>query len=334
MSLKSFVGKSFQLKAPAKINLRLKIEGRRTDGYHLLSMLNTTIALCDEIFLEIRASGISIEVVGSGEFEEKSQSVPPDISSLDSNIATKAGKLFFDKFEIPLGAHVRLNKRIPMGTGLGGGSSDAAAVLNALATTFLSYIIEHKKISNEEFEAKIQALSLLLGADVPYLMRAGLAWVSGIGERIEILNSLAFDGLDCLLIVPNIRVATKKAFELYRTKFRTLPVNNDLKMHGFIEMSTQGAPKHLLRNALISLIENDLETVVVEGYPEVGEALLAAKKITGAVCGMSGSGSAIFVIPVEHDTLPISIEGKLFEQLDPNKFRILRTSINSHTNPI
>lgn len=159
-------GKTFKLKANAKINLTLSITGKREDGYHLIDTIMQNISLCDKIKVKI-SKNISVFCKDSDIENEK-------------NIAYKAAELFFKETGICGGAEIKIKKSIPMSAGLGGGSADAAAVLLALNKIYGA------DLSNE----KLEELALSLGADVPFFIEGGTKRAEGIGEILTTLKPL------------------------------------------------------------------------------------------------------------------------------------------------
>lgn len=162
---------SLKIKAAAKINLSLSVTGRREDGYHNIDTVMQSVSLYD-VLTVIKADKITVEC---GEM------------SGEKNIAFKAARLFFEHIETDGGAFIQIEKNIPEGAGLGGGSADAAAVLAGLDriyNTGLSY-------------ETLKALAVRLGADVPFMLRGGTARATGIGEVLEPLPAL----WDCFFII-------------------------------------------------------------------------------------------------------------------------------------
>lgn len=244
--------------APAKLNLFLHIVGRREDGYHLLQSVFTLIDRCDLVRLRVRDDGIVRRVNDvAGVPEERDLSV-------------RAARLLRDVSGTSLGADIELEKHIPAGAGLGGGSSDAATVLLALDRLWAT------KLGPEA----LRPLGLELGADVPFFLFGRPAWVEGIGER---LRPLEVPVRWYVVLVPPVAVATQAAFaapELTRD-------TEALKMEDFSAQllvdfdSAAGARLH-----------NDLEPVVLARYPAVREHLEWLR--TRGAARMTGSGACVF----------------------------------------
>ncbi len=178
-------------KSYAKINLCLHVLKRLPNGYHLISSLMQRVALHDEVMLRIAHSGIKVETNWAELNEE-----------LEQNTAKKAAQLFFLHTDIRAGIEIFIHKNIPHQAGLGGSSSNAAAVIDALDKMFetkLSYVDKC-------------ALALQVGADVPFFIQgSGTAKVEGIGEKITMLP--AIPPKDILIVKPPFGVSTKEAYE-------------------------------------------------------------------------------------------------------------------------
>jgi len=279
--------------APAKLNLRLKIVGRRTDGYHLLNMLNVTTSLCDEIEIEFRnAPYIGIDVQG-----EISRALRQELLDPRKNLAAKAAKLFLDEFGIQAGVYLQITKRIPAGSGLGGGSSDAAAVLRALLDHFMQKVGREKSIFK-----KIERLAVKLGADVPYLLRGGLALVQGVGELITNLPGSFLHGTAAVLILPGCHLPTAQIYSLFRDRHPHPISFEDTKLSRFVAYLNKDrcdpqSSRLTLYQELLALVENDLCEAACFYSNAVQEVLKRLRLLPGAKASMTGSGSAIFVLP-------------------------------------
>ena len=248
--------------APAKINLFLRVVGRRSDGYHLLDSIFVPISLADLVTLELRpacARSVELAVYGAG--------APTDAS----NLAWRAADAFLQDFRLDAAVRIGLVKRIPSGAGLGGGSSDAGAVLRMMA--------ELTRVSDP---VRLGQLALRLGADVPFFLNPRPARIGGIGERIETLQS--FPALELVIAVPPVEVSTASVFQALGREGFDAPIGEaDLSeiLDGRI------SARHLV---------NSLEAVAVARYPAIGE-LKTKLETTGALgCAMSGSGGAVFAL--------------------------------------
>ena len=253
---------SLTIKSYAKLNIGLKVLDTLPDGYHAICTIMHEIDFHDLISIKKNTKNkIKLECVGN-------ISVPNDFN----NLCVQASKLFFDSYNIDdIGIDITLNKNIPVGAGLGGGSSNAANILLALNNMY------ELNISN----SSLCDLSLKLGCDVPFFIRGGVQIVEGKGEK---LSPISFDlkNYFILLVLPNFSISTKWAYSFFknnlsknfnRTKFRTFQNNIDW-----------------------SLFENDFEEVIKTTYPEVIEIRKKLEDSGALFVSLSGSGSAMFGI--------------------------------------
>jgi 4-diphosphocytidyl-2-C-methyl-D-erythritol kinase len=252
--------------APAKINLFLQIIGKRADGYHDLASLMCCVGLYDEIIISV------------GKHDTSVVCEHPEIPRDESNLAHRAATLFLDKLKTNQGAEIILKKRIPVAGGLGGGSSNAAAVLLGLNHHF-----------DEPFSRdQLMAMGLALGADVPFFIFQKPALATGIGEILEAYTGLA--PYHILLVNPGFSVSTAEIYRnlnLRLTKCKKKITNALLKNRGF------DAALHLC---------NDLETVTASTYPEIHSIKEQLIKYEALGALMSGSGPSVFGIFSEIET--------------------------------
>ena len=243
------------LLAPAKLNLFLHIIGRRSDGYHLLQSVFQLIDWCDTVTLTTTTNNrISRTNPIAGIAEEE-------------DLVVRAATLLQRKCHLPMGAEIKLNKQLPVGAGLGGGSSDAASTLiglNALWNLQLS-------------RTQLMALGLELGADVPFFIHGSNAFVEGIGEVIQ---EITLPERRFIVIFPNRSIATKALFAHPELTRDHAPIT----INGFL-----ASP--LPNPAFI----NDCQAVAAQICPEVNHAIDWIKEaLPGAKPQMSGSGSSVF----------------------------------------
>jgi 4-diphosphocytidyl-2-C-methyl-D-erythritol kinase len=203
------------------------------------------------------------------------------------NLVAKAYTRFFEEFgcagEGP-GFVVSIVKRIPVGGGLGGGSSDAGAFLRLLVSLFEETIIRALSITEREFDARVMTVALACGADVPYAYRGGVAWVTGIGENVTRLPvSRLWEG-PVLIGVPSRPVPTAEFYRFFRERHPVIESCPD----SLLEEYSRGSQGF----GLVSLIENDFEDAACQLVPEVGEGLALAREFF-PMTTMTGSGSAI-----------------------------------------
>ena len=273
--------------AHAKVNLMLRIVGRRPeDGYHLLEMINVEVSLADELVIRFTDSlePITVQVVG-----DSPRGTP--VSTIEDPATSSLGRAFSAfcaAFSINASVAVTLVKRIPVGAGLGGGTSDAAALLRWCWNNLLSATQQADEHSAELFNR----LALSVGADVPYSLRGGCAIVTGVGDEIAPLP-WKLSGVPLVLVVPPTVVPTSAVF----ATFREQRVQFSKKMPAdFCSLSSPIPPPN-------EVVINDLESVVTSRWPAVGEALTALK-LNGdnIIAGMTGSGSSLFCLVPEWTT--------------------------------
>jgi 4-diphosphocytidyl-2-C-methyl-D-erythritol kinase len=258
-----------RISAPAKLNLFLHITGRRDDHYHLLESLFVFTKLGDEIQIE-PANTLSLNIVGPYSTQLKNEPV-------ENNLAFRAGLLLKSKYAIQNGAAITLTKNIPIGAGLGGGSSDAAAVLNGLNQLW------HLNLSHET----LSDMALSLGADVPACLLAKPTFVSGIGETMDDF-SLPFS-IPVLLVNPNIRLSTPSVFQAYQ--------NADLPFSPSIKSRSISAHNWSTFLSMLKNNRNDLEQSAIELEPSIAVILNCLNQQPQcALARMSGSGSTCFAL--------------------------------------
>ncbi|HPD82935.1 MAG: 4-(cytidine 5'-diphospho)-2-C-methyl-D-erythritol kinase [Alphaproteobacteria bacterium] len=248
--------KDVSIFAPAKVNLSLHITGKREDGYHLLQSIIAFSNFGDEIKISPSKEFI---------FTQKN-TFPGSPDQVADNIVVQAAQGLSKLLNKPLHCHIHLIKTIPIGAGLGGGSSDAAATIRGLLE-FWEIFIPAEKLQN---------LLLSLGADVPVCYYNLPCLVEGVGEIIKPIPS--FSPLPALLIFPNKFCSTKKIFTDHNEKFSkkfTLPETN---FFDFIRSQ-----------------KNDLTAAAIKNIPEIEEILNALSAMPSCqLSRMSGSGSACF----------------------------------------
>ncbi len=260
------------LRAPAKINLYLKILGRRSDGYHELDTLMQKVTLYDELELSlVDEPGIHLSCLGA------------DLPEDEGNIVFRAARLFLEQTGKTDGVRILLRKRIPLAAGLGGGSSDAAAVLTGLNQ------LTGAGCTTEE----LAAMGLRLGADVPFFVHEHpAAWAGGIGEQLEPAEPLR--GCTVLLVNPGIAVSTKWAYETFSQTAGRIALTAAGKKFNLSNFSNESGLPLRRRTFLPSDLLNDLERVTAEKHSVIDglKTRLVAAGAAGAM--MSGSGSTVF----------------------------------------
>jgi 4-diphosphocytidyl-2-C-methyl-D-erythritol kinase len=238
--------------APAKLNLFLHILGRRPDGYHELQTCFQFIDLCDHITIEVRTDGRIRRAVDIADVAE------------EADLCVRAARALQSASGCTLGADISVQKRIPMGGGLGGGSSDAATCLVALNHLW------NLHWSTDD----LAALGLKLGADVPVFVLGRVAWAEGIGERLTALYppQAPFE-TNYLILKPNINVSTAEVFRDPELTRNSPPIT----IHGFLASGGR----------------NDCLGVVRRRYPEVAHALDWLSGFGDA--RLTGTGACIFL---------------------------------------
>ena len=258
---------SIQLDAPAKVNLGLRIVGRRSDGLHELESLFAPLDLADGLALRVEAAPaaqISLELAG------EAAGAPPG----DDNLAVRAAREFLARAGRSARVAIVLTKRTPVAAGLGGGSSDAAAVLRGLAQVFPDALDP----------AALEQIALGLGADVPFFLDPRPAWVTGVGERRAPLRGLP--PLALLLANPGEALATREVFRAFDALARG---------HAAPAPAPTGIARELADDAaLAARLHNDLEEPAVRLCPPIAR-LRAQLRASGArAVGMSGSGATLY----------------------------------------
>jgi len=233
--------------APAKLNLFLHVVGRRPDGYHLLQTLFRFLDYGDTLVIEPRRDGVIA-------LAQPLPGVP-----VESDLCYRAATLLRDHTGCRLGADIALTKRLPMGGGLGGGSSDAATVLMALNRLW------RLDLPRQE----LQSLGLRLGADVPVFVFGRSAFAEGVGEQ---LRPVALAPASYVVLIPPVQVATAAIFS-----------------HPGL---TRNTPEMKIPPLSEGCGHNDLEPVAVAAYPVIGECLRWLGQYGDA--RMTGSGACVF----------------------------------------
>ncbi|MBR5155868.1 MAG: 4-(cytidine 5'-diphospho)-2-C-methyl-D-erythritol kinase [Clostridia bacterium] len=256
--------KSLKIKCPAKINLSLDVVNRREDGYHNLEMIMHTVKLFDIL-------DISFESVPENKLTISTDSgfIPTD----DRNLCAKATRLFLEKANITGKVEICIKKNIPVGAGLGGGSSDAAGTLLALNKLTLNPL-SSKELSN---------LAAKIGADVPFFLYGGCMLATGIGEILSPLPTLK--NVTILIAKPKYGISTPFVYKNLLLDEKT--PHPDTK--SVIEGIKTGNLELIAKSC-----KNVLETVVVDKYPEINQYKEIMKKHGAVYSLMSGSGSSVF----------------------------------------
>ena len=251
--------------SPAKINLFLQVTGKRADGYHDLFSLMCCVSLCDTIQLQFGGKAIEID------------STHPQIPLDETNLTHKAAALFFKNLDTDSGVKITIEKSIPVAAGLGGGSSNAASVLQGL-NRYYDFPFSRNQL---------MSMGLSLGADVPFFLFEKPALASGIGEKLEEYPDLT--PYHVILIYPGFGVSTAEVFQ--NLNLRLTKCKKKIKKSSFRKIAYD-VSRHLC---------NDLEAVTASRYPVISSLKnqLLEQGALGAL--MSGSGPTVFGLFSEQD---------------------------------
>lgn len=250
------------LPAPAKLNLFLHVTGRRADGYHELQTAFTLIDLADLLDFERRTDGA---IMREGDLT----------GPADDDLAVRAAHALKRASGTPHGATIGVTKRIPAGSGMGGGSSDAATTLIALNRLW------DLRLPRSE----LSAIGLQLGADVPFFLHGRSAFAEGIGER---LTTIEVPPAWFAVVWPQVHVSTKEIFD-----DAGLTRNSKVMKIAAFSAAAAESDKFAVDLVFSSSLINDLEPVARRRYPTIDEALKRLERF--GVARMTGSGSAVFV---------------------------------------
>ncbi|MDR0956433.1 MAG: 4-(cytidine 5'-diphospho)-2-C-methyl-D-erythritol kinase [Endomicrobium sp.] len=266
------------VKTPAKINLFLEIKDKRADGYHNLESIMQTVSLYDELSFETTNSkNISLEC--------NDKTLPCN----SINTVYKAVQIIKTYFNIDKGVNIHLKKNIPVGAGLGGGSSDAAITLITL--TRLWNIRTTKK--------ELEHLAVKLGADVPFFLTGRTALCKGIGEIVTQLKNI--DNLNIVLVNPGFEIQTTSIYK--KIKF---PLTNQMKIH---TIKTHIFNRTFNKTNAFSCCFNRLEKFVFPEYPEVMNIRNILNNLN-CFALMSGSGATVFGLfdYIQFETIKLNLK--------------------------
>jgi 4-diphosphocytidyl-2-C-methyl-D-erythritol kinase len=254
--------------APAKLNLFLHVTGRRPDGYHTLQTLFQFLDFGDELRFDVTRDGRLVRA-----------EILPGVSE-EHDLCLRAARLLQVASGTTQGAVIHLDKRLPFGGGLGGGSSDAATTLLALNELWGCGFAPDA----------LAALGLKLGADVPVFVRGHAAWAEGVGE---VLTPVEPPERWMVLLVPAVTVSTARVFAVFD---HVLPTQSPFCLPGVVVREqdlTPYSPAITIRDFHAGRVRNDLEPVVRRLYPEVDNALKWLGNFGEA--RMTGSGACVFL---------------------------------------
>ena len=274
MSRKPGSARVITLRAPAKINLGLRVLGRRSDGYHDIVSLMVPVGLFDVVRVESAPSGIELICPDS------------DLPTDQGNLVHRAAHLFLRECGSDAGVRLELHKRIPVGAGLGGGSSDAAATLKGVNELLGSRLGNHT----------LHRLAVRLGADVPFFLLGAPALAEGIGDRLTPVA--AVPEVWTMLVYPGFQVSTRWAYE--HLTLTTMANRSNLDTRGAIAVREVTAYRQRLLGRqcstledLLPLLVNDFEPLVFSHYPQLAEIRQALLAAGARAAPMTGSGPTL-----------------------------------------
>lgn len=247
------------VRAPAKLNVILEVLGRRADGYHDLWSVLVLADLCDTVTVASRRRGIRLTVG------------PPVVPAGPENLAFRAAETFFETWARPAGAAITLRKRIPVGAGLGGGSSDAAAVLAAL----------NAMTGRPLARAQLVELAAGLGSDVPFFFSGGAALITGRGEQVADLPPPQTRWL--VLALAGEPISTAWVYGRLPPGERRVPDPN------WTAAAAAGQTE-----ALLGMAFNRLEEVVFAARPDLAALKARLAELGAGPVGLTGTGAAVF----------------------------------------
>lgn len=256
--------KSVIIEAPAKLNLFLEVTGRRADGYHDLLTIMQTVSIYDSLKFESSTDGITFTTDST------------DIPSGGDNLVVKAAIMLQEHANCRQGASIHLTKRIPVGAGMGGGSSDAAAALVGLS------LVWDLKLTDEE----MHGLASRLGSDVAFFLHAGTAVCRGRGEQVTPLDDVP--ETTYVVVYPNVKVSTKEVYENLVLSDLTNPQKGNRL---FIDDLEQTGGRGGLPDPF-----NRLESVTLKLHEPLAAVGAQMRRCGLETVMMTGSGSAFFGI--------------------------------------
>ena len=288
--------RKMQFQCPAKVNLFLEVTGKRRDGYHTLATLFAKINLYDVLDMTSDQSG-EIKLESDSE---------TDLGPLEKNLVFRAAKAFYQAFRIGQGVTIRLTKRIPVGAGLGGGSSDAAGTLLGLPKLFDLELTASRK-------EKLRKIAKTLGADVPFFMHPAPFCVgTGIGDKLKpytFEKSLPY----MILIYPNLHVSTVENYK----NLPPIELTRESQLDKLLLGLKNGRPVE----DWAPLLFNRLEQSRIPALAQVEQARSILERLGALGARMSGSGSSVFGFVRSH------AEGeRLLKKLQAYPWKVFLTS--------
>lgn len=273
---------SYEITANAKINLFLRVKGTLPNGYHSLYTVMQEIACADQITVNIddTRKGFKINCIGRSDIDPK------------KNLCRKACDRFYSNMKkiredfVPPYTEIELIKNIPSESGMGGGSSDAAAILLVLQEHF----------GNPFEEEQLLKIAVNVGADVPFFLYGGTALCEKVGEDVTPIGNLA--GLGVLIAKPDAGVSTPECFALI-DKEPAKPFDGDAYAEYIESLKTPSKDASEILSKITAggdLLVNDLESPATKLIPEISDIRTSLEELGSPYCRMTGSGSAVFAL--------------------------------------
>ena len=281
--------KGFTLPSFAKVNLGLRVLGRRDDGFHQIVTLLQTISLHDRLTFEPLGDGIEMICDDA--------SIPVD----ETNLILRAAKAIESEFRIGKGARIELKKFIPIGGGLGGGSSNAAVTLIGLSRLW----------SHGVSPEKMNEIASGLGADVPFFLFGGTVLATGTGTTAEPLSDIRLGPM--IVVTPDVRVSTREAYEGLNADSLTTVEPERILLNYRFETETP-----------VDAV-NDFEKTVFAAFPEIADAKATLLRRGAVKALMCGSGASVFGIFENEETRQTAVKA-LGERTDWRSFAVAAVS--------
>ncbi|MEA1987340.1 MAG: 4-(cytidine 5'-diphospho)-2-C-methyl-D-erythritol kinase [Candidatus Marinimicrobia bacterium] len=249
------------LKSNSKINIGLRILGKRKDGYHLIETVFQEIDFSDEIIVENNETGVFTIECNDKSLES------------ENNIIIQTAELVKHLLPKNFGACFKLKKNIPIGAGLGGGSANACSVLK--------YLFEYVKIDNKRKDDLLLKYATKIGADVPFFLDGGTSYASGIGENLE-KTDIPKEWF-ALLVIPKFSISTQMAYKSLNISLTDRIKNTILS-------------DYLKSDFKWEFFENEFEKFIIPAYPQIGEIKNELIENEATYTSLSGSGSTVYGI--------------------------------------
>lgn len=263
--------------ANAKINIGLHVTERRADGYHNLETIFYPVKIYDAVEIQ-SAETLSMEIHGS------------ELKADDDNLCLRAYRLLATDFDLPA-VKIHLLKRIPIGAGLGGGSSDASATLQLLNDQFKLGITD----------TRLEAYAAQLGADCPFFIQNKATYAEDIGTKLSPID-LDLSAYYIVLLKPDIHISTAEAYK------NVTPLTPQIDLRRAVQLPIQEWKL---------IIKNDFETGLFELYPQIAEIKRRFYELGAIYSSMTGSGSAVFAIfEQETDVSELNALGQVYLPMD------------------